>query len=644
MENPDTMKHRIVFSFAVFAVFAVVGAFAKPAAIASTGYTIQVPDNYTVGRPAGAPDILLQCDSPDGNASIQVVKDLPNGIPESMASAYEAKMRGALPGFSTLSSTQIASNGRPALWREYSAPNKSSAVHVMALFYSDGRYGFIVHSLDVGKNAAILRPALSSLRNPAYTPPIESAPPRPAAPYSPPAPPAQPAAAGQALVFAMTGFQTTIPRDWRIFPGQNSTSVQAGSADKKVLMEVTWFESMNGMTPEQFANAATNEMQKGLVGTGTWYQLENWSRNEGGAFVIHRRFSGSLGAVPSEILLHSIAVEGKFFLAYGYYGQNLKDGPGQAMLAAMSGIGRAIPPPPQVPPVVRESFKKYIDRDAMLGVIYPESWLVETSRGSATIAGPAGSPDFFTTINVQSVDKDMAADSDLATYLGIFSEEMRKLGGKIQQSVQVSVGGMRAYRVDLLADVDGASHAFRYYIIERPSAIALVSFVAPVAQWNGYLGLVARLESGITPEEGAEIIQQTPPASQPPYQSARAPGTSRETYLAMRQAAREQQWRELVSYLSDRSLVSLCQEWMASIPEAGITRAKIQADPGDVVAICLEYFQKARDRIAWIALDGTITGIREESPDMHLVMVDHGPKGARHFWMLKTGGRWLYDF
>jgi hypothetical protein len=637
MENPDTMKHRILLAFAVFAAFSVSVSFAKPAAIASTGYTIQVPDTYAVGRPAGAPDILLQCDSPDGNASIQVVKDLPNGIPESMASVYEAKMRGALPGFSMLSSTQMTSNGRPALWREYSAPNKAQAVHVMALFYSDGKYGFIVHSLDVGKNAAILRPALSSLRNPAYAPPIEYAPPRPAAP-------SQPSAAGQALVFAKTGFQTMIPRDWSIFPGQNATSVQAGSADKKVLMEVTWFESMNGMTPEQFANAATNEMQKGLVGTGTWYQLENWSRSEGAAYVIHRRFSGSLGAVPSEILLHSIAVEGKFFLAYGYYGQSLRDGPGQAMLAAMSGIGRAAPPPPPAPPVVRESFKKYIDRDAMLGVAYPESWLVETSRGSTTIAGPAGSPDFYTTINVQSAERDMGVNRDLDTFLRSFSEEMRKLGGRIQQTVQVYIAGMRAYRIDLLADIDGASHAFRYYLVERPSAIAVVSFVAPVAQWNAYLELVSRLEARITPEEGADIVQPAPPAAQTPPQSAQALATSRETYLAMRNAAKEQRWRELVSYLSDKSLASLCQEWMASIPEAGITRAKMQADPGGVVAICLEYFQKARDRIAWIALDGTITGIREESPDMHLVMVDHGPKGARHFWMLKTGGRWLYDF
>ncbi len=155
----------------VFLFFAV--AEARPVPITETGYTLEIPDPYSVSRPQNAPDILLQCTSPGKEATIQVVRAA-RGVAESnIVADYENKMRQALPNLRAVDSgTREMAGGRPSLFKRYNASDGNTHVRVMALFYTGSKHAFVIHSIDEKGDAVLLRQILTSLsgsREPALT-------------------------------------------------------------------------------------------------------------------------------------------------------------------------------------------------------------------------------------------------------------------------------------------------------------------------------------------------------------------------------------------------------------------------------------------------------------------------------------------
>src|SRR5690606_28185884 len=101
-----------------------------------------------VHRPAGAPDILLQADRPDGNGTIQVVRSTADGTPDHVLADYEGKMRQALGNLTLQQENLRTVAGRTCTFRRYQALADGMTIRVQALFYADGRQGFVIHSID----------------------------------------------------------------------------------------------------------------------------------------------------------------------------------------------------------------------------------------------------------------------------------------------------------------------------------------------------------------------------------------------------------------------------------------------------------------------------------------------------------------
>ncbi len=158
-------RHGILglFLFVMFCGWQLAG---REVEIAGSQLRLEVPDGYRSGRPANAPDILLQCDSADGQSSVQVVKGAANAPGAVAAAAYEQLMQQALPGLKQTASRQVKVNGRDSLLRSYSVRAQNMDVTVQAIFYADDKEGLIVHSIDRAGRDAVLLAIITSLRGP----------------------------------------------------------------------------------------------------------------------------------------------------------------------------------------------------------------------------------------------------------------------------------------------------------------------------------------------------------------------------------------------------------------------------------------------------------------------------------------------
>ena len=142
---------------------------AKTVPISKTGYTLDIPDDFNLSQPDNAPHILLNCLSPGGESSIQVIQGAAGVSDEDLAADYENKMRQALQNLEQVGSGKQKVAGRPTLFRRYKASDAKVRVRIMALFYTSPKQAFVLHSIDRKGDAKMLRSALSSLQSPQKT-------------------------------------------------------------------------------------------------------------------------------------------------------------------------------------------------------------------------------------------------------------------------------------------------------------------------------------------------------------------------------------------------------------------------------------------------------------------------------------------
>jgi antitoxin component YwqK of YwqJK toxin-antitoxin module len=139
---------------------------AKTVPISKTGYTLDIPDDFNISQPDNAPNILLNCLSPGGEASIQVIQAAAGISDEDLATDYENKMRQALQNLEQVGSDKKKVAGRPTLFRRYKASDGKVRVRILALFYTSPKQAFVLHSIDRKGDAKMLRSALLSLQSP----------------------------------------------------------------------------------------------------------------------------------------------------------------------------------------------------------------------------------------------------------------------------------------------------------------------------------------------------------------------------------------------------------------------------------------------------------------------------------------------
>lgn len=651
----------------VFAPVLASCAIAKSVEIAGTGYRLTVPDTFTVSQPVGAPNILLQADRPDGNGTIQVVRDDANSTPATMAANYENKMRAALGNLQLQGSQTRTIAGRPTECRSYVANANGMRIRVQAVFYADGTQGFVVHSIDTAGTPEF-ETALASLSAPARSASIA----------------ATPAAAVPAGAVALgnSGFVFTPPPTWAAFPGSRPNSQQFGLPDKSALTEVMWVDvDVAAANPSALLDQTLAQLESGF-GTG-WSQRERAPNSANGVHTLFKRFGGNMGNVPAELQVYATTDGTKMVIGYGYYAEAASGTVGQTMRTALLGIAKpgsaaapampmfslpsSLPAPastpaavatPTAPPVAAApitpatpgtpapattGMAMYRETTLQLEVPHPTDWVVEKSGGSVTIAGPQGTPAYDTTINLQALQRSDPRNRDLATAIKSFSTGLSGAGARIDVSESCTVAGAPAHRLYALAKIGhpnetGFTHIFRYLLIERPQVVAVISYVSPIDNWEAFLPIVEQSTNGIR----AVGSTTAAPAGSPVTATA---GTSVDAWNKINRFAKARDWEMLVEFLDADAVAQYTLRYVENFcKDSGVDLSGFPTAPLERLRRILERVPATESYVKYLQVNPLKITTREENENLCLVMVQWGTAKNQetYYWMKRINGNWKH--
>ena len=139
---------------------------AKTVAVAETGFTLTLPDNYSVS-PTDFSGVLLQADSPSGESSVQVVAGVPGAPVNALAGDYEMKMNSVFPNLLTVSEDRVLIGEQSHLLKQYVAESDAGKIEIAALFFTNIGQSMIAHAVDIGGNTESMRSIVASLTPPA---------------------------------------------------------------------------------------------------------------------------------------------------------------------------------------------------------------------------------------------------------------------------------------------------------------------------------------------------------------------------------------------------------------------------------------------------------------------------------------------
>lgn len=307
-----TSVNRLISLLAISLFLSPIAASARITEIADTGYRLTVPDHFTVSRPAGAPDILIQADRPDGNGTVQVVRANAHTTPDRMAGDYEGKMRQALGNLTLLQENMRTVAARSCLFRRYQSNSGGMSIRVQALFYADGNQGFIVHAIDTAGHAPEFEQALISL----------NAPNRPVSPSAGgwqsgvAAPSTSPAAGEQPL--GQSGFVFSPPTGWQSTPAGQNPGLGFALPQKGAALEVTWLNvaQQTGHDLAAFLDQTLAELAGGF-GPG-WNERERTPHRNSDTQVLFKRYGGQINGQPAELMIIGSTDGQNLAIAYGY--------------------------------------------------------------------------------------------------------------------------------------------------------------------------------------------------------------------------------------------------------------------------------------------------------------------------------------
>ncbi|WP_221028835.1 hypothetical protein [Actomonas aquatica] len=660
---------------------------AKTASIADTGYQLEVPDTFNVHRPAGAPDILLQADRPDGNGTIQVVRRPGGGSATDFIADYEAQMQQALGSLNLQTENMRTVAGRSCTYRRYQSFADGMQIRVQAVFYADANQGFILHSIDTAVSAPEFERALLSLQ----------------APHSAAPPSSRAASSGGRQPIGQTSYSFVPPPGWTPAQACQQPGLAFNLPDKGAALELTWLD-VSGQVGDApaFLDQTLTQVESSF-GPG-WHERERSPNRTGNTNVLFKRYGGKLGDQAAELMILGVTDGQSLVLAYGYFAELGRDSAGPAMRQAILSVagGAAAPPVPTTsatpshtppandgwgsptsPPTTPSSpstasanngwgspppasaatgtgwgdppptaissvppsgaYEALVVDDAGYEFNKPKSFqLAQRSEGQTQWADP----------NITGPKIVMVLQSMFRNAGNTVDSVRDDLVGQVNNSSAASMvsqhsttlNGMKTHQLHFTLNRGGEPQHFRFLVLDLPNDyVGTISFTAPESQ------------NAMAEQHFAEVLRTiqavgrtaSPPPSSPPASLARAPrpepATAQDCYYAIADAVAAQDWSWVAAHLTDETLLNYCRNFRNNIPDADYTEADAIDDPSGTFRAYLNWRYPREDLARLFEASRTITGQRVENPDMVLVMTQRTNGGENYLWFKRIKGRWMCD-
>ncbi len=639
---------------------------AKSVTIADTGYQLEVPGNFNVHRPAGAPDILLQADRPDGNGTIQVVRRPGHGSATDFIAGYEAQMLQALGNLNLQQENMRTIAGRSCTFRRYQSFADGMQIRVQAVFYADGQQGFIIHAIDTAAGAPEFERALVSLQAPggasAATPSLAQTGWGPAASTTSPLP------SGRQDI-GETAFSFLPPAGWQSTQASQSPGLGYALPEKGAAMELTWLD-VSGQVGDRanFLDQTVAQIANNF-GEG-WHERERSPHRNGDTNVLFTRFGGQLGSQTAELMILGVTDGKSLVLAYGYFAELGRDSAGPAMREAIlsiksksstnsTAVTNTAPVMPRMPsnPVrlpaaptadtrPAAGYRSLVVDDAGLEFAFPSNYeLAQRSEGQSQWADPNAPSPKIVLVN-QSIMRsagqtvDSVRDDLLAQVHGSSAAELIATGS-------TTINGLKAHTLHFTLNRGAEPQHFRFVVLDLPGpVVATVSFTAPESQnqlAERHFNEVLRTAHATTVVErpGTATAVPTPP---PARNHRTEPATSEDAYFALADAVAAADWDWVIVHLTDKAIQNFCRSFRDEIPDADLTEADALDDPAGTMREYLNYRVPKETLAGYFQSDRTITGVREENADWHLVMTKKASGGEHYIWFKRIKGIWRFDY
>lgn len=289
--------------------------------------------------------------------------------------------------------------------------------------------------------------------------------------------------------------------------------------------------------------------------------------------------------------------------------------------------------------------------EGQLTLAHPEGWTVGRAGNVYTYSGVEGTTAYYTTMNLQLLDKSAQQNRDLDTARVSFGNGFQNAGGKITGSQRLNLKTCITQRIDGEAMVNGALHHFRYLLIDRPQVIAVISFVAPIEMWSAFEPLTDRLKASIRPLEADNVVRPAVSPTPAPAPVGRSsfeddlpnPSSPQAVFDLIQRAVRAKDWVLFVHLLDTKTVEIEMQRYLGELArEHGIDVARLGAR--EAMLAVLQTIPEAAESKAFLGKNGTISGTRKEDENRELVMVRFEDGSEQYLWMFRENGNWRWHY
>ena len=651
--NPESVMHASrVFALSALDLLFAASLSAVMVSLPESGYRLWVPDGWRTFRPDGAPDILLQADSPDGNTSMQVIRSAPGASGSIAAGVYEQQMDSALPGMRKTLERELSVAGVPALARRYAVTANGLSLDVQALFFSDAHAGFIVHVLDAGRSGVQDR-VFESLESPhAPALPVERG--ESAAPVAREVQ-TQPVGREGLIEVGEWGLRSKLSEDYVMSREGNRIFFKAGSGIRKGLtLVIQRMPSEPGGLHESLeASLERARLQMRQVPSADLLSSDRIEVAGRPARLLDIAFESEEG--PSR-MWQALVDNGDAIYWIGLNGprataalhredlsqvlKHLELPPARQRLVAED----AGPPKPAETPTGKEralesepagkvSFIRFRESTSGLLVPYPRDWVASRSGGRIVIGGAEGTRDHVFTIALQGLDRSLPQNTEFADAVLGFVEGLAEHNPDIRNHGEWKLGGDAAYIVETSLQVDGTPTIFRYILVDRPKVIPIVSYVAPADRWEEYLPMVQYSMEGLRFDPAGGSVVQSP---------ASAPESGREAFEALRVCARQHDWEGFLSFFEGKGLQTLLRDF-GNVASSVRRELPSEPDPRRRALLAIGAIPAVAEHVEGFGKPGEVFDVRIENADQHLVKMRYADGNEGWWWMRRIGGRWYLD-
>ncbi len=642
--------------------------------IGPTGYTITIPTRFNVFNPPNAPKIHLQASNPEDTASIQVVQEAPAPL-STLISNYEGTMRTSLGDLRQTAEVPVVVAGLQSKARQYSCFANGMNLDIVTVFYSGSTKAFVIHSISTGVNVEQLFPYLTSLQAPknstnptgsisstgsiggldsgsssppSYTPPPQT--------VNNPRGSQNAGSLGAPVSLFQSGFTFNPPAGWSQQTNTETSTLSFAAPDQSAKLEIAWAINEE---PDQDLSVSAADALKLIVSQTGAPGLRLTLENEDGNNFFYRKLAvyktdanGGMG-LGFIVALNASDIA----IAYGYAGssdkaqqrnllKSLRSLKGPAKAAVIKPKLPTTPPPPVSNNTAPSTeYQALVVDDAGLEFSIPPRFKrIEHSEGKSEWADP-NAPDPKIVMVIQSIMRSAGQTVD-SVRDDLVGQVNGSSAAQMVENSSTTINGLKAHKLHFTLDSGGELQHFRFIVLDLPGpCVATVSFTAPASQ-----NVVAeRHYQEVLRTAQSTTVVARPGVSHPagnaqPGNTPAEPGSAKAAYFALADAVAKGQWDWVIKHMTQKAHLDFCKRFRDAIPNADMTEADAQKNPTGTLREYLNYRMPKETLAGYFETDRTITGVREENPDWHLVMSKKSSGGEHYLWFKRINGVWRFDF